>query len=238
MSEKKVRLERCLLNGSSAVALRDRLISDASEFANKVDERAFHDKPGLHISYQAFLRFFEEKQPLTLDDFIIAVQFTYGWMPTINDMHGDPQRAFEAFQQLIVDGFDLHKKDLKTQSLLLALIPATNNSLVGASKLLHFARPHRYAIWDSQVFKYFYPEATMHSNKLSQLDRYLQYHQILGMLSDDSECQQAIADIRFCLLKLLPYQYQQAAKFTDLRCLEFIMYFTASRKTKSQNSPG
>ncbi|MDX1750919.1 MAG: hypothetical protein R3271_11420 [Methylophaga sp.] len=235
MTEKKARLEKCLLNGSSAIALRDRLITDAktfSVFANTVDEHIFHDKSGLHTSYQAFLRFFEEKQPLTLDDFTIAVQFTYGWMPTINDMHGDPQRAFDAFQQLIEDDFDLQQDEPTTQNLLLELIPATNNSLVGASKLLHFARPHRYAIWDSQVFKYFYPEATMHSNKLSQLDRYLQYHRILVMLSDDSECQQSIADIRVGLLKLLPYEYQQGAKFTDLRCLEFIMYFTASRSSR------
>jgi len=235
----KKRLPRCLFNGTDKESWFQQFRQDAVDLIDKLDSLAggYSDKSGLHISYQSFLRFFRERNnTLSLDDFIIATQFTYGWMPTINDMYGDPQKAFTAFNHLIETGFDIQADRRETRRLFQQLIPATNNSLVGASKLLHFACPDRYAIWDSQVFRYFYPRSNMGSNKLTQLDRYLQYHSLLVELSADANVRQAISLLRNTLTQALPEAFHNDVIFTNYRCMEFVMYSTAIAKAKNFNN--
>ena len=235
----KKRSPRCLFNGTDKEFWFQQFRQDAVDLTDKLDSLAdgYSDKSGLHISYQSFLRFFRERNnTLSLDDFIIATQFTYGWMPTINDMYGDPKEAFTAFNHLISDGFDIQADRKETRRLFEQLIPATNNSLVGASKLLHFACPDRYAIWDSQVFRYFYPGKNMASIQLTQLDRYLQYHTLLAELSADAEVEQIISLLRNMLLQALPDAFHNDVIFTNYRCMEFVMYSTAIARAKNSNN--
>ncbi|MDX1749061.1 MAG: hypothetical protein R3271_01925 [Methylophaga sp.] len=231
----KKRLPRCLYDGKSKESWFHQFIQDAKDLTDKLDSLAdeYSNKSGLHISYQSFLRFFRERnKALSLDEFIIATQFTYGWMPTINVMHGDPQEAYRAFNHLIKDGFDMQGDKTETHQLFENLIPATNNSLVGASKLLHFACPGRYAIWDSQVFRYFYPESTMASNQLNQLDRYLQYHALLADLSADPKMKQTLGLFRRQLIQALPKAFQMDLVLTHYRCIEFVMHSTSIVKAR------
>ncbi len=233
------RLPRCLLNGTDKDSWFQQFKKDAEVLTDKLDSLAdgYSDKSGLHISYQSFLRFFRERNnTLSLDDFIIATQFTYGWMPTINDMYGDPQQAFTAFNHLIRDEFDIQADRKETRRLFEKLIPATNNSLVGASKLLHFACPDKYAIWDSQVFRYFYPGKSMASIQLTQLDRYLQYHALLAELSVDDAVTQILAQLRNTLTQALPDAFHNDVIFTNYRCMEFVMYSTAIARAKNSNN--
>lgn len=235
-TKQKTRLPRCLYNGKSPEAWREQFRKDALHVVEKSKEptEEFTKKSGLHISYQAFLQFFRErKATLDLNDFIVATQFTYGWMPTINDMYGDPREAFDAFNQLTRAGLDIQQDEAQTLYLFQKLIPATNNSLVGASKLLHFACPERFAIWDSQVFRYFYAGKNMTSNQLTQLDRYLQYHSVLADLSEDQNMKQILESLQFHLTRALPKAFQQEVVLTNYRCLEFVMYSTAIANTKA-----
>lgn len=232
-------LPRCLFNDTDRESWFQQFKQDAVDLIDKLDTLAdgYSDKSGLHISYQSFLRFFRERNnTLSLDDFIIATQFTYGWMPTINDMYGDPREAFTAFNHLIENGFDIQADRKETRRLLEQLIPATNNSLVGASKLLHFACPDRYAIWDSQVFRYFYPGKNMASIQLTQLDRYLQYHDLLAELSADVAVTQILSQLRNTLSQALPNAFRNDAIFTNYRCMEFVMYSTAIAKAKNSSN--
>ena len=101
-----------------------------------------------NLSYREFLRFFENKENITTSDLIIAANFTYGWMPTILDFKA---RNFAECAQ-ILDRSRAEK--LLEDEELLRLARLINNSLVGTSKLLHFANPEVYPIWDSRVCKF------------------------------------------------------------------------------------
>lgn len=89
-------------------------------------------------------------------DATVYVQIThmvYGWMPTVlklRSMSPQAQRFSDEAKLLegIRMGADASLKDLAT------LKASINNSIVGVSKLLHFLRPDRYAIWDSKVYAY------------------------------------------------------------------------------------
>jgi hypothetical protein len=70
----------------------------------------------------------------------------YGWMPTMLSFRAtaiDPDQVWEHIGQGNLD-----------DELLLSLKRLINNSLVGASKVLHFIKPDAYAIMDSRVRRY------------------------------------------------------------------------------------
>lgn len=54
------------------------------------------------------------------------------------------------------------------------LIKLVNNSLVGVSKLLHFARPDKFSIWDSRVYRYFYQEKP-HNYRANDISKYRRF---------------------------------------------------------------
>lgn len=84
----------------------------------------------------------------SFEKLIVSAHIAYGWMPTTLRVHkgkDELDNAFKAFQRLVKDESDSEEADLK------ALIAVFNNSIVGVSKMLHFAAPERFAIWDSKV---------------------------------------------------------------------------------------
>lgn len=90
---------------------------------------------------------FRKQSVQTEDDFIKLVAFAYSWMPTIPEWRGelDWNTCSKALE-------DLKKGNLTVRKELLRLtVPCINNSIVGASKVLHFACPDRVPIIDSNV---------------------------------------------------------------------------------------
>lgn len=100
------------------------------------------------LSYPEFLAYFRNAETLTRHHLIIGASFAYAWMPTILDFRSNRfelgveylERA-RAREELAIDQLS-------------ELAEIVNNSMVGASKLLHFAAPNHYAIWDSRVATY------------------------------------------------------------------------------------
>lgn len=113
----------------------------------------YADDPFTH-SYFEFLRYFQHLDRIERHHVIIGAGFTYAWMPTMLKLrHVD----FDPVAELL----DQAKAGVQLTNTQLATIAALiNNSLVGASKLLHFVNPHAYAIWDSRVYRYLYGETS------------------------------------------------------------------------------
>ena len=91
------------------------------------------------------------------NDFIKLVAFAYSWMPTIPEWREELDwHAFKAALQKLKNG-----NDGSLREVLLLVVPAINNSIVGASKVLYFICPERVAIIDKNVVvgwrKLFYP---------------------------------------------------------------------------------
>ena len=49
-----------------------------------------------------------------------------------------------------------------------------NHSIVGASKLLHFANPGKFAIWDSKIYTFVH-EKKPHEYRVKNIDTYREY---------------------------------------------------------------
>lgn len=236
MSDNHNKLPRCLFNFKSREEWTQKFVKDIyTTSAELENENDFYGKDsGLHISYQSFLRFFAAKQPpYKIDDLIVAAQFSYGWMPTINKMQGDPFTALEGFHYLVESKFISNGEVNIIQENFKKLLPLMNNSLVGVSKLLHFAKPEVFAIWDSQVYRYFYSGRSMHGLELKNFDRYLQYHKILNELSRTTELKVPLEVLRNSLTKAVPERFRENIIISNNRCFEFVMYSSAKRESDS-----
>ena len=102
-------------------------------------------------SYPHMIEYFAKIKEFTVSDVVVGAHMIYGWMPTIlhvDKKKTDPQEVVRILQALKDGNADLSKDDLTT------LKQYMNNSIVGASKILHFVAPEQYPIWDSKIFKF------------------------------------------------------------------------------------
>lgn len=141
--------------------------------------------------YQYYINFFKEKDTLNNSDIVIGVGFTYSWMPTI-------------LKRLNLSNIDQVTKILNNvkQSIeisdddFLLLKEFSNNSLVGASKLLHFINPEDYAIWDSRVFKFLNNNEAAHKYKLEKVHVYREYLSYLSNLKTSGYLNEVVATLK------------------------------------------
>lgn len=135
-------------------------------------------------SYLYYIEYFEKLETLDEEHIIIGVGLTYSWMPTIPKRIDINiiQETIPLLNQVKSGGEILNIEQLKL------LKKFCNNSLVGASKLLHFINPYDYAIWDSRVFKYLNEGEPPHRYKLENYpDKYLDYLKFLNELKLEDE---------------------------------------------------
>lgn len=125
------------------------LLSDAERARSAYAASTINRQSSYLHSYPAFLRFLEGRELLSRDDVTIAANFTYAWMPRV-----------AVLNEAALDGAVLALNNARSaghtysEECVRAVGRYLGDSLVGASKLLHFAAPSRYAIWDSRVARY------------------------------------------------------------------------------------
>ena len=159
----------------------------------------------LAISYPEFLAFFGGARTLTRHHLVIGASFSYAWMPTILEFRSTSlDLGVEALTRARSAGA-LMPEDM------LCLSEIVNNSIVGASKLLQFAAPEAFAIWDSRVAKYLGTSVFSRERGVAQ---YLAYNACIRSLAATSNAR-AIA--------------RTVARSTGtathtLRALELVMY--------------
>ncbi|MBI2340918.1 MAG: hypothetical protein HYU99_11240, partial [Deltaproteobacteria bacterium] len=133
-----------------------------------------------HQSYLALLRHFTAVSFWNIDSLIVAAHAVYGWMPTILEINpkgdGDVSRAAESLNRAQREFFA--DQDLEN------LVRVVNNSLVGASKLLHFTAPDKFAIWDSNVYRSFSGQSP-HQYRLRNTSEFKRYHDWLNSVRGD-----------------------------------------------------
>ena len=105
------------------------------------------------ISYRHFIDYFNKVSTITFHEMTIGINFTYGWMPTIFDYRSDNyNKAIEILNRVKI-GIVPSNEDPNIDELII-LRNLFNNSIVGASKLMHFINPDIIPIWDSRVCEY------------------------------------------------------------------------------------
>ena len=139
----------------------ERLLADAKKLGSQDDHWS--------RSYRAFLLFFERLDFIAPDDVLIGVNFVYGWMPTMLKKVNlsNLERAADVLTS-VKKGKILDIGELNL------IRSVTNDSVVGASKLLHFVNPYNFAIWDSKTCLYTHTKGYLvdrSSTYISYLDR-------------------------------------------------------------------
>ena len=124
------------------------------------------------ISYQSLIKFFENKKsPLSACDLVCGAHMVYGWMPTILELN--PTDDFDLQNAANLVNSAKISSSLKAQELE-SLARLINNSVVGASKLLHFVSPEKFAIWDSKIYSFIYEERP-HNYRVNNPQKYFDY---------------------------------------------------------------
>lgn len=173
-------------------------------------------KTSYMVSYPHLISYFEGKNPLTDADFIRGMHMVYGWMPTMLEIHIDcPDTVKKAYilkhaVALINKAKDeshLEKEDIEN------LKKVINNSVVGASKLLHFISPEKFPIWDTRVYSYIFKERA-YGYRVNNSGKYLEY---LSLVKDIIE-QDGFDQIHDTVNKKIGYGV------TPVRAAELIMF--------------
>jgi hypothetical protein len=166
------------------------------------------------VSYPYILEYFASKVTFDAGDVVRGAHMAYGWMPTILELYPenggvDLDQAANILQKA-KNGNELSSQELK---FLMALV---NNSLVGASKLLHFVAPERFPIWDSKVYSFVY-EKRPHHYRVNNVETYKEYKELLNCLAQNVEFPSFHSSVQ----KKLSYNV------SPLRSLELVMFLNA-----------
>lgn len=168
------------------------------------------------ITYPSLLKFFQERDTVSSSDFVIASHMVYGWMPTMLELYTpDPQVDLEWASCLLTrikTGNDITDAELGR------LIKLVNNSLVGVSKLLHFAKPDKFSIWDSRVYRYFYQENPYH-NRVNDISKYRSFLDNLSEIINDKWFKRFYNSV----IDKMGYEV------TPIRAIEVIMFLNGAK---------
>lgn len=128
------------------------------ELYNKLVKGAARYKPNKGKIFDTYPYFIKYKRKLnTTDDLIVAISIAYSWMPTMLDIYGQTEESLENLKKEIIkfkrikSSAVLVKKQTEVKIILTMLSRAVNNSVVGASKVLHMFHPLHIPIFDSRV---------------------------------------------------------------------------------------
>lgn len=136
------------------------------------------------VSYPYLLEYFSSKPSLNAGDVVCGAHMIYGWMPTILELYPEQgKNDLDAAAQTLTKakaGSALSDTEIE------ALATLVNNSLVGASKLLHFVAPNHFPIWDSKVYSFAH-EKRPHHYRVNSVETYKQYVALLNDLANRPE---------------------------------------------------
>ena len=170
------------------------IMKDTNQLKDSLQQVAstYNIKNDIYVEmYQYYVNFFKEKDTLNNSDIVIGVGFTYSWMPTIlkrSNLSNIDQVT--KILNNVKQSIEISDDDL------LLLKEFSNNSLVGASKLLHFINPEDYAIWDSRVFKFLNNNEAAHKYKLEKVHVYRQYLSYLSNLKTSGTLDNIVATLK------------------------------------------
>lgn len=134
-------------------------------------------------SYPYMCAHFGNKAVIEPSDVVLGAHMVYGWMPTVLGLDTAAVRGF-TLQQAAALLTAAKQRDLDKAELL-SLKGLVNNSIVGASKLLHFVEPARYPIWDSRLYAFRHGKPG-YDYQVNNVDAYISYRRDLNALMADS----------------------------------------------------
>jgi len=135
------------------------------------------------LSYPHILSYFSAKATFDPADMVRGAHMVYGWMPTVLELYLEPPNPD------LAAGAALLTRAKGTGALsdqeITSLAGLVNNSLVGASKLLHFVAPDQFAIWDSKIYAFVF-EKKPYNYQVNEVASYRRYLSMLVSIRADA----------------------------------------------------
>lgn len=164
-------------------------------------------------------------KPIQSSDAIVVLHLAYGWMPTIPRLDlafrslntGEPYDVLRTLE--LARGVSPADPGYATQArdCMMAIRAFSNESLVGASKILHFLNPEIFPIWDSRTAKIFLGRRCRTASHLtSDLKLWKIYFDALHDWRQHNDVSQRCIQLR----ELIP----ALSKVTDLRLIELVVF--------------
>lgn len=146
--------------------------------------------------YPSLVRYWQKAGDLDWDAALALLHMCYGWMPTIPNLDDigewsvESQMELAALLQRARAGNDLDVTGLEL------LKSFCNNSMNGGSKLLHWLRPDRFAIWDKRVALVFLVKSKLWHYQYNTIAAWQAYNQTVRQWSCEEVVQQIAGHLR------------------------------------------
>ena len=158
-------------------------------------------------SYPHLLAFFDEN--LLIEKTLIqGAHLIYGWMPKPLNICKSDIPIQKVITSIISLGKDKNMDFYDLENVKLFM----NNSLVGASKLLHFIYPEKFPIWDSKICGKIVAGNVAY--QVEQLHNYIEYKWTLGELKNHPSC----------LNFIIQFENKFHYRISKLRAAELIIF--------------
>tara|TARA_B110000285_G_scaffold212118_1_gene255381 strand:+ start:131 stop:781 length:651 start_codon:yes stop_codon:yes gene_type:complete len=185
-------------------------------------------------SYPYFIRFFKKfnkefSNEKDIEELLYqGANMVYGWMPTILDTQKkkDHYKGIDKVYSSIVSLDDaIDQEHLKVVSSFM------NNSIVGASKLLHFIYPKKYPIWDSKICGHLL-DTQGASSQVKKIENYIRYYKAIKNITDHQTKE------KLSMFKEI-FKNEKLGEISTVRAAELIIFLdaqTAQARIKQQKS--
>lgn len=178
------------------------------------------------VAYGSLRPHFETLGAVTWDDAVVGLHIVYGWMPTIPKlgeiMRWDQQRKtlLTAVLTRAITG------NVPTDAELVELMAFSNNSIVGASKLMHFLNPSLFPIWDSRTAQAFFNRHKVYAQQVNKVGNWKLYQSTLTSWVNDQRVKARCGELREMAKHL--------AGVSDLRLVELVLFHKTASKRKTK----
>jgi hypothetical protein len=159
-------------------------------------------------SYPAFIDFFKRNSNLDELSLIQGAFMIYGWMPRILNISKHNLESDKILVAIDELGHEVNLENLKI------VTEFMNNSLVGASKLLHFKFPNKYPIWDSKTCHVLLGNST--NSKIQKIENYIKYQKSI----------ETFVGSDFCIQFKRKFKNKFNYEISDTRAIEYVIFNT------------
>ncbi len=172
-------------------------------------------------TYKYFLEYFENLDQINESNAVIGISFVYSWMPRILKINFEKE-ILPSVVSILNKAKNSHDLNLTPEDFQKLQI-FSNNSLVGASKFLHFINPSCFPIWDSNIARFFlgkFDQPTM-----SNISNYLQYRESILKFAKKKDFQPIFVNIKNKLKGKSFY-----SEITELRAIELLIFYSTRKR--------
>jgi hypothetical protein len=178
------------------------------------------------VAYLILAEHFDRLPALDWNAAVCGLHIVYSWMPTIPRLGKIMRWSSDRKDELVAALDVVRKGEEPTESQLKIIVSFCNNSIVGASKLMHFLSPLTFPIWDSRVARAFLKWPKILGSSVNRINRWKEYRSTILVWTRDGNVKRKCTELR---RKIIPLK-----RASDIRLIELVLFHKTRSKRKDQ----